>query len=194
MLNFIKNILKLKNKRSSTFMVSTCKDALHITPTKEIKILIKKFVGDNIKFVKSIHQDINENIFSEFQEVLYLGILVGVKYSILSNELQRKFLLDKKSADLIAKDQINRIHADLTRHRHKELGITEYKWSTCKDERVRNSHQVLEGKICSYDNVNVYKDAEGDKKWLKRSEIGAALSHPGQEIMCRCTPLAVIKL
>lgn len=166
---------------------------MSISYTKEQKTLMRKFVSDNIKYIKNINEDINENIFDEFQEIVFTGIIRGSSCKTLGQELQRKFLLDKKSADLIARDQIQKAHSDLTRQRHKELGITDYKWLTSRDERVRTSHQLLEGKTCTYENVNVYKDAESDKKWLQRTEIGAALYHPGQEVLCRCTAIAIIK-
>lgn len=193
MLNFIKNILKLENKKSEVFIGNTFRDIMSISYTKEQKTLMRKFVSDNIKYIKNINEDINEDIFDEFQEIVFTGIIRGSSCKTLGQELQRKFLLDKKSADLIARDQIQKAHSDLTRLRHRELGITEYKWLTGRDERVRPSHRVLEGKICSYDDVNVYKNNAEDKDWLQKSTIGGALYHPGQEVLCRCTEIAIVK-
>ena len=53
------------------------------------------------------------------------------------------------------------------------LGITQYIWRTSRDERVRESHLVLEGKTFSWDSP---------------PDVG----HPGQDINCRCTAEPVI--
>ncbi len=163
---------------------------LAISTTPDIRNAMEMFVSDNVRLIKSISED----LLGRVQEVVFANVRRGSSYTTLAQELQKTFTISEKRARLIAKDQINKLNADLTRQRHKELGITDYKWSTSQDERVRKSHQVLQGKICTYDNVNVYKDEESLKKWTQRSEIGAALYHPGQEILCRCTAIAIIKL
>lgn len=165
------------------------RSVMQITTTQEIRTAMELIVSDNIRLIKSI----NENLLGQVQEIIYSGVRRGVKISVLADELQNKFTLSKKRATLIARDQIQKAHSDLTRLRHRELGITEYKWLTGRDERVRPSHRVLESKICSYDNVAVYKDKEEDKTWLQKSQIGGALYHPGQEIQCRCTEIAIVK-
>ena len=163
---------------------------LAIGTTQDVRNAMEMFVSDNVRLIKSISED----LLGRVQEIVFANVRRGSSYTTLSQELQKSFTISEKRARLIAKDQINKLNADLTRQRHKELGITNYKWSTSQDERVRKSHQVLESRICNYDNVNVYKDVETDKKWLPRTEIGAALYHPGQEVLCRCTAIAIIKL
>jgi SPP1 gp7 family putative phage head morphogenesis protein len=51
--------------------------------------------------------------------------------------------------------------------RVKLAGVTEYIWSTTKDNRVRKEHQAREGKTFSYDNP----PSDGN---------------PGEPIRCRC--------
>ncbi len=58
-------------------------------------------------------------------------------------------------------------------------GITQYTWSTSKDERVRPSHAELEGEQFSYDDP---------------PEVDGEPANPGEPILCRCVPLPVLDL
>ena len=180
---------KFNDKAVTSSLRYIPRSVMQVTTSKEIRSAMELIVSDNVRLIKSI----NENLLGQVQEVIYSGVRRGVEISVLADELQNKFTLSKKRATLIARDQIQKAHSDLTRLRHREIGIKEYKWVTGRDERVRPSHRVLESKICSYDDVNVYKNNVEDKTWLQKSEIGGSLYHPGQEIQCRCTEIAIIK-
>jgi SPP1 gp7 family putative phage head morphogenesis protein len=76
-------------------------------------------------------------------------------------------------AELIARDQVLKVNGQITQIRQENAGITEYVWSTSRDERVRESHAALEGETFS---------------WSSPPEPG----HPGQDYQCRCVALPVI--
>lgn len=170
-------------------LINTAKKSLSIGTTTKIEDAMSIFVSNNVRLVKSISQD----LLGSVEEVVYSGIRRGISFRDLSNELVNKFAISKKKADIIARDQINKLHGDLTRLRHEELGIVEYKWLTSRDERVRPSHAVLNDKICSYRDVTIYKEVIDNRIWLNKNDIKGALYHPAQEILCRCTMLAVVK-
>ena len=73
----------------------------------------------------------------------------------------------------LTRDQTSKLIGQLNRHRQTELGIAQYVWQTAGDERVRPSHRDNDGQTFSWAN-------------------GSPIGHPGEEIQCRCTPLAVI--
>ena len=193
--SFVKKILSSANKVNafnekavkSSFRF-TKKANLSISVDDKIKLSMEMFVSDNVRLIKTI----NSNLLGQVQEVVYSGIRRGVSYSSLSKDLLAKFTINKKRATIIAKDQINKLNSDLTKARHKALGIIEYKWLTSRDERVRDSHLVLSDMICTYDDLNVYKPDLKSKKWLSRESIGATLSNPGNDVLCRCTAIAII--
>lgn len=194
--DFIKKVIK-KAKQVNTFnnravkqsLASTIKSGISIPVSKSIEESMQFFISDNVRLIKSI----NSNLLGEVQEIIYNGVRRGVGFANLAEDFGKVFTISKKRAKLIARDQINKLNADLTRHRHLMLGIDNYKWSTAKDERVRTSHEVLEGKICSYIDISVYKD-KLDDSWNSRKLIGATLSHLGQDVLCRCTPLAIVNI
>jgi hypothetical protein len=149
--------------------------SLNNSVTTDIRAM---WVSENVRLIKSIGQ----NSVKEVEQIVYSSIRQGVSHRGLA----------KKRAVVIARDQIGKLNADLTRVRHKELGITLYKWTTSRDERVRKSHQVLSDKICNYNDTDIYKNNVESKRWLDRANIAATNTQPGQDVLCRCTALAVM--
>jgi SPP1 gp7 family putative phage head morphogenesis protein len=91
-------------------------------------------------------------------------------------------------ANLIARDQIGKLNGQVTQARMTEAGLAMYVWSTSGDERVRESHALMDGGLCRWDDALVYSD-NGGKTWKPRPS-GAVLAHPGEEISCRCCALS----
>ena len=148
------------------------------------------WVSENVRLIKTIP----EKMLTKVEEIVNTAVRTGVTHIELSKRLVESFGIAKKRAIIIARDQINKLHGNLTRVRNLELGITEYKWSTSKDERVRHSHEVLDNKICSWLDFNIYKNNINDKKQLQRLSINATLSNPSQDILCRCTSIPIINI
>lgn len=59
-----------------------------------------------------------------------------------------------------------------------------YVWDTSGDERVRESHAVMEGLLCRWDDATVCS-YDGGRTWVPRP-AGAVLMHPGMDYQCRC--------
>lgn len=194
--DFIKKVIKkarqinIFNKQAiEQSLASTVKKSLSVPISKTTEQSMQFFISDNVRLIKSINAD----LLGQVQEIVYNGVRKGVGFTDLAKDFGNALKISKKRARIIARDQINKLNADLTRHRHLMLGIENYKWSTAKDERVRNTHEVLEGKICSYVDSSIYKDGLNDR-WHSRSRIGATLAQPGQDVLCRCTSLAIVNI
>lgn len=151
---------------------------------------MRMWVSQNVRLIKTIP----EQMFTKVEEIVYTAVRAGVSHTELSKRLVESFGVAKKRAVIIARDQINKLNGNLTRVRNLELGIVEYKWSTSKDERVRHSHEVLDNKICSWTDVNIYKNNINDKKQLQRSSIKATLTDPSVDVLCRCTSIPIINI
>ena len=155
---------------------------------------MKMWVSENVRLIKTIP----EKMLTKVEEIVHTAARSGLSYKDLSKQLTDSFGVSKRRAVIIARDQINKLSGNLTRVRNLELGIVEYKWSTSKDERVRHSHEVLEGKICSWENVDVYKSVDKNvhnwRKWLQRSSISATIHHPSQDVLCRCTSIPILRI
>jgi hypothetical protein len=151
-------------------------------PTADINLLRKMWVDKNTQLIKSIPAD----CLVKIKESVYEAVRSGESAQSLSLKLNDTFEITKKRAKVIARDQITKLKGDLSRYNDLSHGITTYEWSTCKDGVVRVSHEVMQGKICSWLDASVYKDKITDK-WKKRSSIGGVQKHVGADIMCRCT-------
>ena len=79
-----------------------------------------------------------------------------------------------RRADLLVRDQATKQNAALSEIRQHAAGIDRYAWSTMRDERVRDSHEVKEGAIYYWDNPP--------------TDTG----HPGNDILCRCVARPVV--
>ncbi|MEY0497658.1 phage minor head protein, partial [Providencia rettgeri] len=82
-------------------------------------------------------------------------------------------------------------HYTLTESRSRALGLDLYEWGGAGDERERDSHRKLNGKLCKYSDPAVYSD-DGGKTWKKRKSIGAYEGHPGTDYQCRCVALPYV--
>ena len=52
--------------------------------------------------------------------------------------------------ELIARDQLGKLHGQINRRKQESLGIDEYEWETSHDERVRESRRERQGKVFSW--------------------------------------------
>ena len=96
--------------------------------------------------------------------------------------------LSDKHCKLLARDQMGKLNGQITESQMQEIGLDLYVWSTSYDDRVRDSHALMEGLLCRWDNASVCSYDNG-KTWEPRPS-GAVDLHPGQDIQCRCVALA----
>jgi SPP1 gp7 family putative phage head morphogenesis protein len=96
--------------------------------------------------------------------------------------------LSDKHCKLLARDQMGKLNGNITEAQMQEIGLDLYVWSTAYDDRVRDSHALMEGLLCRWDDASVCSYDNG-KTWVERPS-GAVDLHPGQDIQCRCVPLA----
>ena len=131
------------------------------------------WVGENLDLIRSIDDETMRRI----RQILTARIMGSVNHAGLAKdliaEIQAITEKEKRRAELIARDQLGKLHGQINRRKQEALGIGEYEWETSHDERVRDSHRELQGKVFS---------------WNKPPPEG----HPGYPIRCRCIALPVI--
>jgi SPP1 gp7 family putative phage head morphogenesis protein len=151
-----------------------------------INVLKKMWIEKNVKLIKSIPAD----ALSRVSDVVHESIKAGESMQSLSTKLVHVFKISQTNAKRIARDQMAKLKGDLNRHNDLTHGFTSYEWSSCKDSAVRVSHEVMEGKICSWTDPTIYKNKITDN-WKKRSSIGGVLKHIGADYQCRCTNIVL---
>jgi SPP1 gp7 family putative phage head morphogenesis protein len=128
-------------------------------------------------YIKQINIRAEQAITSGWSPVQLAKALVKIDASINTSR-----------ANLIARDQIGKLNGQVTQARMEAVGLEMYIWSTSGDERVRDSHAELEGKLCQWDDPSLYSE-DGGKTWKSRPASWCQL-HPGEDIQCRCTALS----
>lgn len=125
---------------------------------KENVNLISSMVGDELTQI--------DNLLTRSQRA-------GHRVEVIREQIQKQFGKSRAKADLIARDQVNKLNGELTQLRQTGLGIEKYTWRDSGDGRVRQRHRDLDGTIQSWNDPPVTNDA-GDT------------NHPGGDYQCRC--------
>jgi SPP1 gp7 family putative phage head morphogenesis protein len=158
----------------------------------------KAWVKENVALITKLQGDTVQDV----ERIVSSGLRTGQRVEAIRKEILGTDLTPgvfkkvETRAELIARDQTGKLLGDLNQRRQEELGITIYIWRTSKDERVRDSHEVLNEKYCSWKDPSVYADTIGDVKkenWKQRSSISAYIGDPGSDYQCRCYAEAVFE-
>lgn len=142
---------------------------------------LELFANQNAQLIDSLTQDEIDRVSGAIQR----GVQEGVRFESVAETIEQSFGITRRHARLIARDQTAKLNASLTKLSQQETGSNNYVWLTSLDERVRQSHMVMQGKICRWDDETVFLD-EKSGNWLPRSSIGGENAHPAGPVMCRC--------
>ena len=130
-----------------------------------------------------------KNYISKINTLTEQAVVNGFSVRKLTGNIKEATTgLTDKHCKLLARDQIGKLNGQITESQMQEIGLELYVWSTSNDDRVRESHAIMEGLLCRWDDASVCSYDNG-KTWVDRP-AGAVDLHPGQDIQCRCVPLA----
>lgn len=145
-------------------------DVLQIIGDEGIDQVFKTAVFENAGLIR----DISKKQISQVQRAVFDNFAGRkLKGGTLSQEIQRVAKVTKSRADLIARDQSQKLNSAFNRARQEANGIEEYIWKTVGDSRVRDLHAARNGKKFRWDSP----PSDG---------------HPGEPVNCRCVAKAVI--
>lgn len=152
-------------------------DALGESPflavTPGMDLAAKGFVKDNVRLIQSISEKYFGDIETLVNDAVRSGSSTADLAAALYDDIDGRFDVSESRADLIARDQISKLNGDIAQAQQTDLGIIQYIWRTSLDERVRESHAILEGETFDWDDP---------------PEVG----HPGEDFQCRCTAEPII--
>ena len=153
---------------------------LQISPEENpaaVRALMLAWRVENVNLISSIPA----NLLDQVLAIVSAAADRGTRVESVAKEIEKRFAVSKSRARLIARDQVAKANGQLTEIRHREAGVTRYRWSTSQDERVRPKHKQLNGKIFSWDDPPVVS-AKGERR------------HPGGDIQCRCVAVPILDL
>lgn len=173
----VNRILRLESQRHTKRFMETAKQALGIdlaavVRDEDLEGYLIAAATRNAALIKGLADETVNRI----QAIVTNAVINGRSAKDLKAELTKQFQFSDRRARLIARDQIAKFNSDLNRIRHQQAGVTEYRWRTSADERVRDLHRKLEGKVYKYG------EPTGAEQGLP----------PGQPIQCRCIAQAIV--
>lgn len=127
---------------------------------------IRKIVERNTVLINSLSDETVERV----TQAVIDAQIKGSSKTQLKDALAKILGKQASRADLIATDQMEKLAADIIADRAEQAGLNIYIWQTRQDDRVRSSHQYLNGKRQDSRNPN-----HGDNGL-----------YPRQPIRCRC--------
>ncbi len=136
---------------------------------------LRQWVSDNVDLISTIPHD----MLDAMKKIIYEGYQSGASAKEIADQIQNAYGTGKAHAEFIARDQMAKLSADITRKEHEDAGVEWYEWSDSGDERVRPSHRRLNGHVFRYDNP-----PETD---------GGRHCNPGQDFNCRCVAIPVFE-
>ncbi len=134
---------------------------------------IQRFIESNVKEVTTVAA----SQLDELQALADEAWTSGKHADELAEIIEKRFALSAAQADVIARDQILTLNAQITQARHQAAGIERFVWSTSGDARVRESHAELDGKEFAYDDPPI---------------VDGEPTLPGEAILCRCVAIPVV--
>lgn len=137
--------------------------------------LLDQWVSENVGLITTIPQE----SLSKMRKIMLEGYMNGESTTSLVKKVQKTYSVDRRHAQLIARDQMAKLNAQITRKQQTDAGVEEYIWSTSGDGRVREGHAKLDGKRFRWDDPPVVDEKTGRR------------CHPGEDYQCRCVALAV---
>lgn len=141
----------------------------------------------------------NEEMRKKVAGVVSDGVLGGRNITNLTKDIQntcRDFTRNK--AELIATTEVGKLNSAIARNQSESAGIQYYEWSAAMDGRTRESHAVMDGKICKWGDDKGYYVWEVNPKTDKRELVrkwrpeNAYKGAPGTDFRCRCTALPYV--
>ena len=153
-----------------TFRTALGVDIRPVLSDAAIEPLMTAWRRENVSLIRTIPERFHESLHRRVGETFAKR---PFDQQALSKVLNRGYKVAGSNLRRLTRDQTSKAIGQLTQARHEQLGISEYTWRTAQDERVRPTHQVLDGT---------------PQRWDSPPSVG----HPGQDISCRCVAIPVV--
>jgi SPP1 gp7 family putative phage head morphogenesis protein len=145
-----------------------------VSPTKEdpdrFNALMAQWAHNNALLIKDIPTKTMIQIQNATIDALQSGRSTDDMTSDVYDIMSERLDVTDSRARLIARDQVAKLNGALTQQRQRDIGVEGYIWRTVGDERVRDTHEEVDGQFFTWDNP----PSETDD------------NHPGEDYQCRC--------
>lgn len=164
-------------------------------PSQDNKNQILQTWTDNfVNLCKSTNEEMRKKVAGVVSD----GVLSGRNLREMIKEVQNTCKdFSRNKAELIATTEVGKLNSAIARNQSESAGIEYYEWSAAMDGRTRESHAVMDGKICKWgDEKHYWEWVEGKdgKRELKQRDRPASAykGAPGTDFRCRCVALPYV--
>lgn len=135
-----------------------------------IRPMHERWVANNLELIQRLEQ----RHFADVSKFITRAVQEGKSTREVTKVLSQRLGVSRRRANLIARNEIGTLNAEITRARMTDLGIKRFRWVDSGDDVVRPLHQEINGQVFDYPNGH---PTEG---------------LPGEPINCRCTAEPVL--
>ena len=165
----------LKSRPAGADIIASSEAQMALTAQAKLKQLEEIWVRENLDLVGSLEAETLRKLRDELTRLIADGVPDDEIEERLIAFLNKQLEVETNRAVLIGSDQVGKLNGRLMEYWQRSAGITEYRWQTMMDDRVRPLHADRQGLIF---------------RWDKPPSDG----HPGMAIRCRCVADPVIDL
>ena len=141
------------------------KDIISAEWGENLELYIQDWTKDNILKLRA---EVEENAFA------------GQRAESLSKLIEKNYSVSRNKAKFLARQETSLLMSKFREQRYASVGITQYRWSTSNDERVREDHKLLDGEIFDFANPPITNRQTG------------ARNNAGEDFGCRCLAIALV--
>lgn len=161
-------------RHTTTSYEQAFKDAgftVKMDPSRAKNDVVQALIAENVSLIKSIP----EKYFSEVTGLVQRSISMGRDLAFLTDELEKRYRVTRRRADLIARDQANKATEAIKRVESERLGVKVGIWVHVPGKYTsRATHKAMNGKPF------LLSEGMWDSE-VKRKVL------PGELVACQCT-------
>jgi SPP1 gp7 family putative phage head morphogenesis protein len=156
--------------------------------------IIAAWTDNFVNLCKSANEEIRKKVASKVSD----GVLSGKNIREVRDDVRNMCTsFTSSKADLIAVTEVGKLNSAIERCQCEDAGIDYYEWSAAMDGRTRESHALMDGKICKWGDDDHYwewETGEDGKRKLVRKNRTEKMYHgaPGTDFRCRCVALPYV--
>ena len=142
--------------------------------------LVEKLKDDYTENLDLYIQKWHDEQILRLRQKVSQNVQQGFRAENLIQDIQAEKKVSYNKAKFLAKQETSLMVSKYRQVRYEDAGVNQYMWSTSKDQRVRDAHRHLQGKIFRFDQPPVTDPATG------------ARNNPGEDYNCRCVAIPVL--
>jgi len=119
----------------------------HLLKDPTVNALLNEKIAENVALIRTLGPRHKKGLLDKLQKDL---INNPFDRQSVTKYLQQQNRVSGYNLRRIARDQTSKLTGQLTQKRHMAMGLEYFMWSTSMDSRVRDTHQVLEGRVFTW--------------------------------------------